>query len=299
MRMMRYGLAMAVPGLAAMGLAVAGWATPPKPPSCRQLSEGLLKNAMTPKSRVRDSDGTCQFTDVRIKTGTLQAWSVDQLTVTGLRQWDGKTSPLPPSLKVEAKGIRFAPEIENARTRYLMALTQKPFDARLDFGYDVAAQQLSIREVALESPWLGHIGFAVEAAFHGDNFPKAEDMKGLRISSARFVLDNKIVLESMIMPTLIAMIPDDKDPAVEFPRLQKDAERRWRKLPEEVLDRQSRDALIAFTRDFPHPSGHFEFDIRFAEPLSLDDATQRKKEKDWLKAAHIAARYEPRPDEPS
>ena len=298
MRILRYGLAIAAPALAAAGLSVAGWATPPKPPGCKELAQGLLKNSMTPQSKVREVDGVCQFNDVRLKTGTLQAWTVDQLSVAGLRQWDGKATPLPPALKVEARGIRFSPEINDARTRYQMSVSQKPFDARLDFAYDIATRHLALREVTLESPWLGRISLGVDATFGGDNFPDMKDIGGLRIARAHFVLDNRVVLETMLMPSLLALLPQDKDPAVEFPRVQKDVERRLRKLPDQILDRQSREALIAFTRDFPHPSGHFEFDISFTRPLSLDDAMKRRKDEDWAGEAQISARYEPRPDEP-
>ncbi|MCI4591809.1 hypothetical protein MOK15_17135 [Sphingobium sp. BYY-5] len=279
-------------------MATVGTATPPKPPSCRQLSEGLLKNAMTPQSKVRSIDGQCLFSNMRIKTGTRQAWTVEQLTVAGLDQWDGKLSPLPPHLRVEAKGIRFSYEIDNSHARYQMALTQKPFDARLDFAFDVAAKTLSLREVALESPWLGHVSFAADAEFQGDNVRDPSDLIGLRVSRLRFVLDNRSLLESMIMPSLIAFIPDDKDPAVEFPRQQKEAERRLKKLPTSALDAESRQALIRFTRDFPHPSGHFELDLMLDRPTSLDGIAKQKKNDAWLDHARIFARYQPQVTQP-
>ena len=86
----------------------------------------------------------------------------------------------------------------------------------------------------------------------------------------------------------------DKDPAVEFPRKQKAIEQKLRDIPGTVIDPQGRDALIRFTRDFPHPTGHFEMDLNFATAQSLE-AINLKKDADWLSGARITASYQPAP----
>jgi hypothetical protein len=282
--------------LAAVALLPAGAvATPPQTSSCKDLSEGLLKESLPPASKVQTVGQACLFTHIRFKAGTRQSWTIEQVSVVGLDGWDSKRSKLPPHLQVEAKGILFSPEIDSARMRYQLAVTQRPFDARLQFDWDSAGRQFHLREVALDSPWLGHISLGTDAVLSGQDLPSPSGLGKVQISRVRFVLDNRTVLESMIVPTLLGLIPEDKDPAVEIPKAQAKAERQLREMPQTVIDAASRDALIGFIRDFPHPSGHFELDLTLAEPRSLDSIKVQRKDDDWIGKARISARYEPAP----
>lgn len=279
------------------GLTASSTAAEPVPQACTALAQGFLKGAITDPGQVHASDEGCQFSDVRIKLGHTQSWSIDQLTISGLDGWDRKTTPLPPHLLVSAKGIRFSPAIDNSHIRYQLRLTQHPFDARLDAGFDPASKQLSIRELALESPWIGHIGLNMDAIYRLDQDAHAgrdlPDLPALQLSHSRLVLDNKTLFESMLMPMIIAFVPQDQDPAVVFPRWQKRAEAQLREIPAKLLDPASREALIGFIRDFPHPTGHFQINISLAHPISPGEIKAKKGDAAFLKEAKITAVYQP------
>lgn len=269
----------------------------PIPKGCDFL-KGLLDKAVTPQSKVEMVEGGCHITDVQIKMGTYQSWMIADLTVARLEGWDRTSARLPSHIKLAARGIRFFPQVGNSHTRYQLALTQKPFDVRLDAGFDLASRQVFIHELALESPWIGHIGFEVEASIAPDEAgapeqPSLRDMKGgLRISHTRVVLDNRTLFESMLMPMVIAMIPPDDDPAEVIPKWQKKAEASLRTLPDSLIDAASRDALIRFTRDFPHPTGHFDLDVRLLKPVGLGELKPGKKGDNPLKGAKLTAVYD-------
>ncbi|WP_343611308.1 hypothetical protein [Novosphingobium sp.] len=296
MSIKRYSAGMLLSALLALAVTDRAEAAP-TPKGCAFVT-GLLEKAVTPQSKVEMTEAGCHITDVQLKKGTYQSWMIADLSVAGLEGWDRKSKTFPSHIKLTARGIRFFPQIGNSHTRYQIALTQKPFDVRLDAGFDLASKQIVIRELALESPWIGHIGFEVEASFApdeagGPDQPSLQDMKGgLRILHTRLVLDNRTLFEGMLMPMIIAMIPPDDDPAEVIPKWQKKAEADLRKLPDSLVDAASRDALIRFTRDFPHPTGHFDLDIRLARPLGLGELKPGKDGNNPLKGAKLTAVYE-------
>lgn len=290
-RLMRAAL---LPALLAIGPVVHEADAAPPRPDCGALQKDLIKPFLTPQSRTRVEGDACVFENLRVKAGTMQAWSVRRLTVQGLAGWNAKTTPIPPHIRVEAKDILFSPDIESPHARYQIALNQKPFDARLEFDTDFTTMQLALREATIESPWMGRLSFGFEARMGDGQMRSPEGMFGLKLSRIHLALDNRYVFESMVMPMFMGMVPDDKDPAVEFPRMQKDMERKIGKLPEGVADASSRDAMIRFTRDFPHPTGHFETNLTLRQPLPLEDIMKRRANNmDWANMATLSARYEP------
>lgn len=274
----------------------------PEPQACTALAQGFLKGAISDPGQVHATDRGCLFSDVQIKLGRYQNWTVEQLTIEGLNGWDRKASPLPPHLLVSAKGIRFAAPVENSHLRYQMRLTQRPFDARLDAGFDPATKALSIHELAIESPWIGHIALGIDAVYRAEQDGHAghdlPDLPALQLSHTRLVLDNKTLFESMLMPTIIALVPAEQDPAEVFPRWQKKTEAQLRELPTRLLDADSREALIRFIRDFPHPTGHFAFDLRFAQPVTLAGLKAGKDHVSFLKDTKITVTYQPQAARP-
>lgn len=272
------------------------------PSACTTLAQGFLKGAITDPGQVHATDQGCQFSNIQVKLSRYQSWTVDQLTISGLENWDRKASPLPPHLLVSARGVRFAPAVDDSHMRYQMRLTQRPFDARLDAGFDPASQQLSIHELAIESPWIGHIGLGIDAVYRAEQDKHAghdlPDLPALRLSHTRLVLDNKTLFEGMLMPAIIAFVPADQDPAVAFPRWQKKTEAQLRELPNGLLDHDSREALIRFIRDFPHPTGHFAVDVSFVHPISPGAIKAGKDHVSFLKDTKISVVYQPAPAQP-
>lgn len=295
MRSKRYILRALLPCAPLLVIAADGHATVPPPPTCDDLADSLFRGALTRDSRVRTEGESCIFTNVHIKTGHLAAWSIGQLTITGLKgpELNPKTRPARLQVRVEATHIVYAPTIDNARARYQIALTQRPFDVRFDVDLDFQTSHLSIREAALESPWLGTINVAFDAILEGNDIPEPSQVLGFKFSRIRFGLDNRIVFESMVMPMVLALLPQDKDPAVEIPRLQKDAERDLKRLPASAIDPASRDALIRFTRDLPHPTGHFTAEVNFPTPQPVRALiADSGKKMAWAKDTRIAAQYD-------
>jgi len=266
------------------------------PRTCKDLiSQESLKDLATPQTRTVDVAQGCAFTNLTFKLSYVRTLTIDRLTLSGDGLLgDGAAFP-PVSLRAEAQGIRFAPDIKDTHARYLMQVVQKPFSVRLSYDWDEATHQVHVHDISLDSPWLGDIGISLDL-----DAPTPEKAAVRRISVR---LDNRSLVESMLMPLLVGLIPADEDPAIEIPKIQEKAEKDIQKMPASLVDPSSREALIAFTRDFPHPTGHFEEAVGFATPISLDDVWDALKDNNGKAAtllhnAHIQARYVPQPEQP-
>ncbi len=183
----------------------------------------------------------------------------------------------------------------DSHSRYLASVLQQPFDIRLHYDWDRAGGHLQVHEITLKGPGIGLASLSMDLDVPANSgtsgFPRNVDLSIRRIHLA---LDNRSVIEKMLMPLLVGLIPRDKDPAVEFPRIQEEVERQVGKLPDMLADRASKDALVRFARDFPHPAGHFEETISFDPPLRLD-ALRTDKEGRWVRGAHVQALYQSAP----
>jgi hypothetical protein len=254
-------------------LAASSAVAQPREVSCKALADRLLAGRTTAETKVTQDGQTCAVTNLKIAKSRYQGWTIERLTVTGpdfLRLEKGRLFPT--ALRVEAHGVRFAPDVEDARTRYLMQAQQRPFDARLDYMWDKVTQQLHLRELALDSPQKGLIVVSMDADLADlDRRTTVPQPKDFGVRRARLVLDNSGLFESMLLPVIIGLFPSDKDPAVEIPKAQAREKAKVRALPSSTIDEASKDALSRFIDDFPHPRGHFEIDQTFDAPLRLTD----------------------------
>jgi hypothetical protein len=277
------------------------------PPACKALANDVTRIAAhaevadKPDLKVTAGPDNCVFSNVSIHVGRIADWSIDRLAITSpeIRSGFGKRPPA--SLRIDATGIRFGVRIGDAHARYLSSVMQKPFDVRLHYDWDQDGGHLQVHEISLESPWLGHASLAMDLDMPPDpDAPGSIPHDGnpfIRDSSIRqihFVLDNRAIVESMMMPLLVGLVPKEKDPAIEFPKIQAMVEKQVHRSPTSQADAASKDALVRFVRDFPHPSGHFEETISFDPPLRLDDLRSDKKER-WMRGAHVQAVYQPLP----
>jgi hypothetical protein len=260
--------------------------------TCNTLAEGFLKASMTPASTVATAGGGCTFTNLRIKTGTRQSYSVERLEVAGLADWDPDRTPLPAAVNLDAHGIRFAPDIDSARIRYQIAVSQHPFDVRARIAWNAPTHVLHLQELSMSGPTLKHISLALDVILPSEKIPGSGDFDKLRISHAHVTLDNGYVFESMIVPIILPMIPEDEDPAIEVPKALKAAEKKLLATPATRTDAASRDALIRFVRDLPHPTGHFDLDLNWLQPRSLSDIKGALRG-DFLGGARAVAQYVP------
>jgi hypothetical protein len=125
--------------------------------SCRSLTKTLLQYAVTAETTIQDGKDSCTFTRLAIGAKSYHGWTIEQLRIAGPDfQHLGRNNPLPQSLAVDVKGIRTTTNLGNAHTQYIMAVSQKPMEARLSYDWDKASRQLHVREITLASPgWAG------------------------------------------------------------------------------------------------------------------------------------------------
>jgi len=269
----------------------------PREVSCQSLADRLLAGRTTAQTKVLEDGQSCVITHVKITISPLRNWTIDRLTVSGpdFRGLE-KGKPFPSALRVETQGIRFAPDIDDAHTRYVLQVQQRPFDARLSYEWDKATQQLHLRELALDSPRGGLVVLSMDADLSDlDTRTTVPELKDLGIRHVRMVLDNNGIFEDMLAPVLIGLVPPDDDPAVEIPKAQARELAQLRKLPSSVIDEASKAALTRFINDFPHPRGRLEIDQTFDRPLQLGDlkAFLVAGTGTWSQGSRIKARYDP------
>lgn len=268
--------------------------------ACKALAGNLshimhVEVSNLPESAVTARPGSCIFSHATLNMSGFFVWSIDRLTIASPDIARGAGTTFPGSLRVDATGIRLETRIADSHARYLTSVAQKPFDVSFQYDRDRAARRLTVREVTIRSPWIGYASLAFDLDIPPDaGAPKGmSKARDVAIRQLHFVLDNREIVESMLIPVLVSLLPADKDPAIEFPKIQKQVELQARELPASSADDASKDALIRFTRDFPHPSGHFEETLRFDHPLVLEELLSGGKGK-WLRGAHLQAAYQPR-----
>jgi hypothetical protein len=261
--------------------------------SCRSLTKTLLKYAVTAETTIQDGKDSCTFAHLAIGVKSYRGWTIEQLRIAGPDfQHLGRNNPLPQSLAVDVKGIRTTTSLGNSHTQYIMAVSQKPMEARLSYDWDKANRQLHVHEVTLASPGLGRVNVELDADLPDLASPDHLDPRAFGIRRLHLVLDNRALVESMLIPVLVGMLPPDKDPAVEFPKFQKKIQKELDTIPAPMVDDQSKDALHRFVRDFPHPTGHFEETFEFEPPLRLEDMNVSKTDQ-LLHRARIRVSYSP------
>jgi hypothetical protein len=264
--------------------------------SCKALADRLLAERMTPATKVIEDGPGCVVTKLKFAMGQYRGWTVDRLTVSGpdFRKL-GKGKPFPTALRVEAQGVRFAPDVDDSHSRYLIQAQQHPFDARLSYDWDKATRRLHLRELALDDPRTGLIELSMDADLDDlDTRTTPPAPKDFGIRHVRMVIDNNGLFEGMLLPPVLAMIPSDQDPAVEIPKAQARELAQIRKLPSSVIDEASKAALSRFVNDFPHPKGRVEIDQTFDTPLRLEDlqAVLAVGKPTWFQGSRLQVRYE-------
>jgi hypothetical protein len=254
-------------------LAASSATAQPREVSCKALADRLLAGRTTAETKVTQDGQTCAVTNLKIAKSRYQGWTIERLTVTGpdFRRLE-KGQLFPTALRVEALGVRFAPDIEDTHSRYLIQAQQRPLDARLDYAWDKATQRLHLRELAVEGSVGGLFAVSMDADLADlDTRTTLPGPKDLGVRRARLVFDNGGLFESLLLPVILGLVPADKDPAAEIPKAQAREKAKVRALPSSTIDEASKDALSRFIDDFPHPRGHFEIDQTFDAPLRLTD----------------------------
>lgn len=265
----------------------------PRDMACQALAAWLLAGRTTPRTEVSQEADGCVATHLRFSIDRYRGWAVERLAVSGPQLDIGKDRPLPTSLRLEARGVRFAPELEDARARYLIQLQQRPLDVRLRYDWDKATQQLHLRELALDSPRRGLVALSMDADLKGFD-KRMPSLQDLGVRRVRMVLDNDGLFEDLLAPVVIGLTPDGEDPAVAIPKVKAREIQRLRALPRAMLDETSRDAMIRFVDDFPHPKGRLEIEQILDKPLQLRDLKSAAAIAPtvWLSGSKLTARYD-------
>jgi len=273
---------------------------------CEALADRLANSVM--RVTVAGGSGSvtslgadsCTFKNLELDSGHIAGWTADRVTLTSPGIAASTPGSIPKVLRADITGIRFSVRVDDSHARYLNAAVQRPFDIHLNYEWDDEAHQLHVREATLESPWIGRTSLSADLDVGGskDGFNGRIQDRGITLRRVHFVLDNRAIVEAMMLPALVGSLPKDKDPAVEFPKIQRLIEKEVRALPASGANEASKDALIRFVRDFPHPTGHFEETVTFDQPISLDELTTDKKGR-WLRKARIEAAYSPTPAAPA
>lgn len=264
----------------------------PQATPCEVVAKGLLAERTTARTTTEKTNDGCAFSHLRFDMGPYRGWTIDRLALGPRPEALAKDKPIPKALLIEARGVRFAPDLKDARSRYMVAMRQRPFDARLRYDLDEAGRQLRLHELAVDSAHGGLISVALDADLKdGEGSAARFDPNELGVRRVRIVLDNNGLFEEMLAPALIGLMPPDADPAVEIPKAKAREIERLGKLPSSVIDEDSRQALIRFVGDFPHPMGRFEVEQTLDRPLRLSDLKSGGPGA-WLSGSRLKARYE-------
>ena len=231
------------------------------------------------EATTQDLPNGCVISNGAIATSTYQTWAFDRAEIktddfAGLAGGGNRKIPAWGLLSLE--GVRFRIRSGNSVVNYINRLQQWPMDLDMSYHWDPQAGRLELDEARLSSVKAGLVALSGDFVLDGNvNAGAIPDPANVGVSRLRFRLDNQGLFEALAGPALsaylAAQIGQDADLDAEVERLKALAVKSIGATPETVADGASRQALIRFVEDLPHPTGFFSVEVEFPKPLKLSD----------------------------
>ncbi|MCK5932045.1 MAG: hypothetical protein KAG89_07705 [Fulvimarina manganoxydans] len=227
----------------------------------------------------------------------ISRWQIGMLDIRG--QWEAPENPTdlahaapPPALSVKARDIIQIIETDDPVMNYQFRVQQKPIAITLYFGWDPDSGIAHLAELSLAGEVLGRANLALTARLPGDATIGDWQKADLRVESLRLFLKNHSLVESFLIPPLLATLPRDTDPASLVEAYRQRFTAGVEALTDTLVSEDSKQALTAFAQDFPNPTGTFKAEIRFTEAISPLSALAECREPPFC-LEKLQARYEP------
>jgi len=219
------------------------------------------------------SDG-CRITNFYVGTSDYQRYRVAALSVTAPGLFEAFAADLPPaSAEIVATGIALAPRIDPV-FEYLMEVQNQPFDAHLSYRWDDTAGTLELRDIGISSPLLGRLAFSATISGVGaEEFAEARTgmTPAIVLKAMEVTLDNGMVFESFVLPSLISLLPPDQDPRPAIALYQQQTLALLSGLPDSLIDKASKAAIAGFIESFPRPKGEYVVAVTSEAGIGFDD----------------------------
>ncbi|WP_374832758.1 hypothetical protein [Paenochrobactrum pullorum] len=248
--------------------------------------EEFLKNVNVLKPRkdnaVRDIPEGCIISNSIYDSSSFMDWSIERAIVEFDRFQDylSDTPDLnkaPPQWgRIAVDGIRMILQSGNHMSNYITSIQQWPMDVSASYRFNPESGFLHIQNAEISSTKLGKASISAEI-----NLPAGSSVASLiahptaTLSHLRIRLDNQGIWESFALPVLAnyAALPsesEERDLEADIARLRDLASKAIEMLPDSQINASSRQALLKFIQDMPHPAGFFAMDLQFDPPLPID-----------------------------
>lgn len=212
------------------------------------------------------ADGGCRFTRIRFGLLGGVGYEVDTLTEHGLPSDLSAVPDKPLDVRIEARGIVFAPRSGSAGTDWMIRQQQVPFDVTLEADYEPARREGTVRKLSLDGAALGQVSLAVAAT----GLDPAAFPQGAALRSVRLHMDSRRFLLTFALAPLASTLPED-DPGGAVDRAKAQVIDTLRTLlPGMGASTGTVDALAGFVADFPRPQHVLDLDVTADPPLGAD-----------------------------
>jgi len=270
--------------------------------TCRERVRGAGVE-LGDKAQIRDWPHGCLITNGSIEFGPYQNWAFKRAEIKSddVASLKRDMAMIPNWGRVAVEGLTLRFPVTSAVTRYITALQQWPMDFSGSYHWYPAEGRLEVDNVELSSLRGGLVAASGDFVTNSNATPQSlAAMSTLGISRLRLRLDNQGLFESVAGPSLVAALSAgagwdadiDIDERVEASKTQAAAV--LTAIPDAQIDKESRQALIRFVRDLPHPGGFFSLEIEFPKPFmvgELDPGTDPVAALKLLSGAKITAQY--------
>ncbi len=277
--------------------------TDPSKPKCTVLLDNYGVK-LGDDAQIDDRPNGCVMTGGAIETSSYQTWvfkraEIEADNFAGIKK-DMSTVPTWGRLAIEGLTWRF--HTSSPVTNYITKLQQWPMDVTAAYHWFPADGRLEVQDLQVTSVRTGLMSVSADLVTDKNTTPQALLTSGhIGLSRLRLRLDNQGLFEALVGPMASASLlyfskPGDDQPEIE-PQVEGAKTRAIASLtatPETQIDGESRQALIRFIQDIPHPTGFFSLEIEFAKPIMLSDLSLASDEATIVKmiaAARIKARY--------
>ena len=232
------------------------------------------------------------------KTG-IARWQIGTLDIRG--RWQAPDDPAdlaraapPTALSVKARDIVQIFETDDPVMNYQFQIQQRPIAVTLDFDWDPESGTAHLAELSLAGEFLGRASLALTARLPAAATIGDLQEANLRVESFRLSLENRSLVERLLLPPLLATLSPEADPAGLVERSRRRFLSAVGALADQLASKDSRQALATFAQDFPRPTGAFEAEIRLTEAIFPLSALSECREPPFC-LARLEARYEPAP----
>lgn len=223
---------------------------------------------------IEDINDGCRITNFYVGTSDYQRYRIGALSVTAPGLFAAFAAELPPeAAEIVATGIVLAPRVDPV-FEYLMEVQSQPFDARLSYRWDGAAGILDLRDIGISSPLLGRLAFsAMISGVGAEAFAEAREgmTPAIKLKAMEVTLDNGIVFQSFVLPSLMSLLPPDEDPRPAIALYQQQALATLTGLPDRLIDKASKAVVASFIESFPRPVGEYVVAMTAESGIGLED----------------------------